>query len=149
MSSETTPQLCVFRVGGEQYAIDIARIEEILPSRPLTPLPRAPGYLEGVLHLRGGILAAVDVRRQLGVEPSVPAGREKVLICRVGRTRVALIVDAVTRIVRVPLSELKPAPPLPDGGCVLGAFGAPGALTLLFDVKALFAAGAPGAARGA
>ncbi len=149
MSAEATTQLCAFRVGREEYAVDIARIEEILPARPLTPLPRAPGYLEGVLHLRGGILPAIDVRKQLGVGPSAPAGREKVLICRIGKTRVALLVDAVTRIVRVPLKELKPAPPLPGGGCVLGAFGAPGALTLLFDVKALFAAGAPGAAQGA
>lgn len=149
MNGEATTQLCAFRVGREEYAVDIARIDEILPAQPITPLPRAPDYLDGVLHLRGGIVPIVDVRKQLGAQPSAAPGREKVLICRIGRSRVALAVDAVTRVVHVPLSELKPAPSLPGGGYVLGAFGKPGALTLLFDVKALFAARDTGAARGA
>ena len=46
-------QLCTFRVGTEDYAIDIMRVREIIPPQPVTPLPRAPAFVEGVFRLRG------------------------------------------------------------------------------------------------
>lgn len=136
-------QLCAFRVGREEYAVDIARVEEILPAQTVTPLPRAPAYLEGVVNLRGRIVPVIDVRKRLGRESSAAPGREKVMLCKVGQTRVALIVDAVTRVLHVDVAELKPAPPLPGGRpAVLGAYGSGNALTLLFDVHSLFDGGA-------
>jgi len=136
-------QMCAFRVGQERYAIDIRRVKEILGAQRVAPLPRAPSFVDGVIELRGALVPVVDVRRRLGVEPSVAAGKEKVLVCRVGRGRIALVVDAVTQVLRAAPEELKPAPPLPGGSsCVLGAVGAGAALTFLLDVHALMDAGA-------
>lgn len=139
-------QLCVVRVGTETYAVDLKRVDEILPVPPLTPLPRAPRFLEGVVRLRGEVLPVVDARKRLGVEPGAssavtssgrPRRTERLMVCRVGTRRVGVLVDAVTAVRRVLKSTLKPAPLA--SAHVLGVTGEGAQLTLLLDVKALLA----------
>jgi len=144
-------QLCVLRVGTEEYVVDLARVDEILPVPSVTPVPRAPAFLEGVVKLRGEVLPVVDVRRRLGVEKGLgqvlspsgkPRNRERLLVCRIGRRRVGFVVDAVTHVLKVPRSSLRPAPLTAGPGRpphVLGVVGEAGQLKLLLDVKALVA----------
>jgi purine-binding chemotaxis protein CheW len=146
--SDDLLQLCVWRVGAEDFVVDLRRVDEILHLLPLTPVPRAPSFLEGVVKLRGEVLPVVDVRRRLGVAPAVPRSapsgrartRERLVVCRIGSRRVGFIVDAVTKVIKVPRASLRPAPLAAKPGVrphVLGACGEPGALKLLLDVKAL------------
>jgi purine-binding chemotaxis protein CheW len=146
--SEALLQLCVWRVGGELYAVDLRRVEEIIPLPAITPVPRAPRFLEGVVRLRGEVLPVVDVRKRLGVAPAPatrspsgrPRSRERLVVCRLGTRRVGFVVDAVTQVIRVERAGLKPAPLAERPGArphVLGVCGEPGALKLLLDVKAL------------
>ncbi len=103
-------QLCVVRIGAESYAIDLKRVEEILPVPVLTPLPRAPRFLEGVVHLRGEVLPVVDARKRLEVTSTAtqslkPSGKprrtERLVVCRIGARKVGVLVDAVTQVQRV------------------------------------------------
>lgn len=134
-------QLCAFRVGDEEYVLDIMRIEEILQPHSATRVAGAPEWISGVVNLRGALVPVVDVRKRLqatGAPP--PKLKPKMLVCRVGRRRVALLVDGVTEVVRVGLEELKPAPKILNGGhapYVLGACGPPDRIRLLLDIKAL------------
>jgi len=142
-------QLCAFFVGKEEYALDIRRVEEILHPLPVTPLPRAPAFLEGVVSLRGAVVPVVDVRKRLGV-PLPRNGKSKLLICLLGRKRVGLLVDRVSQVVRTTVGELKPAPPLSREGqspCVIGVCGPPERMKLLLDVKALLQPEPPGGVR--
>jgi len=147
-------QLCAFFVGAEEYAVDIMRVEEILQPQRLTPVRGAPSFLEGVIRLRGAILPVVDLRKRLlGVEAPVDTPKTRLLVCWVGRRRVAFTVDRVSEVVRLRRSEIKPAPALGAVGpapFVVGVYGepetreAPSAdserLKLLLDVKALLLA---------
>jgi len=151
-------QLCTFRVGGEDYAIDIMRVREIIPPLPVTPVPRAPSFVEGVIRLRGDVLPVVDVRRRLGLPVTPPTRRTKVLIVNVARRQIGLVVDEVTEVVRVPRSEIRPAPTLVEGGgprfflgvcggegvATAGARRGPGRLRLLLNVRALLEPAVPG-----
>jgi len=142
-------QLCAFFVGNEEYCIDIRRVEEILQPLPVTPLPRAPAFLEGVVSLRGAVVPVVDVRKRLGVAPA-PGGKSKLLVCLVGKKRLGLLVDRVSQVVRTTVGELKPAPPLSREGlapCVVGVCGPPDKMKLLLDVKALLQSEAPAGVR--
>lgn len=140
-------QLCVLEVGDESYVIDLKRVEEILPAQVPTPVPRAPPFLEGVVKLRGEVVPVVDVRKRLGVQPKSAATadarvrrRQRMIVCKLGRRRVGFLVDGVTRVLRVPVSELKPAPLTATPGRsphVLGVVGEPGLLRLLLDVLSL------------
>lgn len=144
--------LCVIRVGPQDYVVDLARVDEILAVPTLTPLPRAPAFLEGVVQLHDDVLPVVDVRKRLNVPPGSglaltpsgrPKSRERLLVCRIGRRKVGLIVDAVTQTMRVSRVSLKPAPIALAHGHVLGVCGEGQELKLMLDVVGLFSEDTP------
>ncbi len=136
-------QLCAFFVGPEEYAVDIMRVEEILPPQRLTPIRGAPPFIEGVIHLRGSILPVVDLRKRLlGPDAPVPA-KTRLLVCWLGRKRVTFAVDRVSEVLRMRRSEIKPAPSMGAVGpapFVVGVCGQPERLKLLLDLKTLLLA---------
>ena len=151
-------QLCTFRVGGEDYAVDIMRVQEIIQPLPITPVPRAPAFVEGVVRLRGEVLPIVDVRRRFGL-PTVPPTRQaKFIVVHVGGRRICLAVDEVCEVLRIPRAEIRPAPALvglDSPRFFLGVCGGDEAapavggragtrLRLLLDVRALLEPVGPG-----
>ncbi len=146
MSDERLVQLCAFGVAEQEYVVDVMRVRTILRPIPVTPVPHAPRYVEGVIELRGSVVPVVDLRRRLG-RPVTPVGpKARMLIVAVGGREVALLVDRVLEVMRIPRAEIRAAPPLlalPGAATrfFLGVAdaGQPGAprLRLLLNVKAL------------
>ncbi len=144
--SDPIVQLCVFLAGKEEFAVDLMRVEEILPLQRVTPVPGAPPFVEGVVNLRGRVIPVVDVRKRLRSGPPPPRFRPKLLICLVGLRRVGLLVDGVSEVLRLRRSALQPSPPLLAAGKtphVVGVCGPPDRLRLLFNLKALWSEGGP------
>ena len=133
-------QLCAFRAGDEELAVDIMRVQEIIPPLPITKVPSAPKAIEGVVNLRGVIIPVVDVRRQLGLPEPSQAPRPRLVVCRVGPHLLGLKVDGVSTVFRVTRDALKPAP-MGTGTTphIVGVCSAGGRLRLLLDVRALLA----------
>lgn len=155
-ASEALVELCAFRAGEEEYVVDLRRVREILQPLPVTAVPRGPAFLDGVMDVRGEVLPVLDVRRRLGLPPR--AGRGKVLVVTVAGRVLALVVDAVVEVMRLPRSAIGPPPPAAPGGPRLylgvctprerpGARAAPRRLRLLLNVKALLEPGAAGEPR--
>lgn len=168
-SASERVELCTFRVAGEDYAVDIQRVREIINPLPVTPVPRAPAFIEGVVRLRSEVIPVVDVRKRFGHPAAPPTRRTKFVVVRIGGRRIALVVDEVTEVVRLARSEIRPAPTFADAGAprfflgVCGGEGAParvagegpgarrgsGRLRLLLNVQALLEAERPGEAAAA
>jgi purine-binding chemotaxis protein CheW len=133
-------QLCAFSVGAQEYGVDIMRVVEMLPPQRIHPIPGAPTFIEGVIHQRGGILPVVDLRKRLLGPHEAPAEKWRLLVCRLGRRRVAFVVDRVSEVLRLRRGDIKPAPGLGSVGqapYIVGVYGPPERLRLLLDVKAL------------
>lgn len=137
-------ELCAVAIGEAEYVVDLRRVKEVVAGAEVVQVPRSLGWVDGVVHLRGAVLPAVDVRRRLGLPPRPPGRSPRLLLLAVGRRTLALLVDAVVGVVRLPRSALRPAEGLTPGGPrlflgVCGGGGARGAskLRLLLDVKAL------------
>ena len=109
---EALAELCAFRVGEEEYVLDIRRIREIIHPLPVTAVPRAPAWVEGVVDLRGEVLPLIDVRKRLGLPPRSSNRRAKILVVNVAGRFIALLVDAVSEVVRIPRSAIGPPPAL-------------------------------------
>lgn len=144
-------ELCAFRVGGEDYAVDVMRVREVLPPPPVTPVPRAPPFVEGVVHLRGEVIPVVDVRERFGLPIIPPTRRTRLLVVKVADRHLGLVVDEVREVLRLPRCALRPAPLLGSTGprFFVGACGgdAPaggGPVRLLLDVRALLEPVSPG-----
>jgi len=106
-------QLAAFFVGDEEYVVDILRVREIIRPVPITPVRRGPKFVEGVINLRGTVVPIVDLRRRFGLESDESAHRKIIILSAEGRP-LGLIVDRVTEVVRVPRSQIRPAPGLLD-----------------------------------
>ncbi|QDE69710.1 MULTISPECIES: chemotaxis protein CheW [Myxococcus] len=139
-AADLVVQLCAFFIGAEEYVLDIMRVEEILPLQRITPIPHAPAFVEGVVHLRGLILPVVDLRFRLLGAPGPETPKTRLLVCKLGTRRVAVKVDRVAEVLRVRRGDIKPAPALMVAGhtpFVVGVCGPPDRLRLLLDLKAL------------
>lgn len=140
-------QLVAFEAGGSDFAVDILRLKEVIQPVPITVVPRAPAFLDGVIDVRGAILPVIDLRRRFGLVAR-SGSRDKLLIVAadVGlgpgrRIILALVVDRVLEPLRVPRAELRPAPPLIHLEADARAFAAVvsygGRLLMVIDVDRL------------
>ena len=90
-----------FGVADGDYAVDIMRIKEIINPVPVTPMPKAPPFIEGVIELRGAILPLVDLRKRFDLPPPAPTRATKFLIVAIDRRRAAHRSSALDRRPRV------------------------------------------------
>ena len=115
-------QLAAFRIGGEEYAIDIMRIKEIIHPLKITKVPKSPPFIEGVVELRGQILPVVDLRKRFELATLETTRATKYIIVSLERRIIGLVVDAVSEVLRVPRKDIKPPPELGFAGAGQASF---------------------------
>lgn len=103
-------ELMAFMAGGQEFCIDIMAIREIRGWTAATPLPKTPGYMMGVINLRGTILPILDLSARLGLGACEPSGRNVIMVVQIGSRAVGLLVDAVSEIIMVKAGDIQPAP---------------------------------------
>jgi purine-binding chemotaxis protein CheW len=99
-----------FRIGDQYYCIDIMSVREIRGWTPATTLPRAPGYVRGVINLRGVVLPIIDLADRLGFPATEPTARHVIIVAQTGKHVVDLLVDAVSDIINMPADKVQPTP---------------------------------------
>jgi purine-binding chemotaxis protein CheW len=109
---EAFRELITFRVGEQEYGVDITDVREIRGWTPATPLPKTPGYVRGVINLRGTVLPIVDMAERMGLPPTEPSQRHVIVVVWIHGQLVGLLVDAVCDILPVPPEELQATPDL-------------------------------------
>lgn len=110
LSKADDRELVSFRVGGQDFCVDIMAVREIRGWTPATVLPHAPAYILGVINLRGAVVPIVDLAARMGLEPIRPDARHVIVICVVGHQTVGFLVDAVSDILSVRHSLIQPTP---------------------------------------
>lgn len=103
-------ELLSFRVGEQEYSVDIMCVREIRGWTRATPLPHAARHVRGVINLRGAVLPIVDLACRLGIAVDEPTERNVIIVVQLGDTSIGLLVDAVSDILSIPRSELQPPP---------------------------------------
>ncbi len=116
----TTPdiqeiQVACFRLGEDVYALDIMRIKEIIRPQKLSHVPKAPSFMDGVINLRGTVIAVIDLRKRFDMPQREIDSASRLLIVRVAGQAMGLVVDDVTEVVTVPVKDLKPPPRVSEG----------------------------------
>ncbi|MGA3194239.1 MAG: chemotaxis protein CheW [Terriglobales bacterium] len=142
-----------FRVGHETYGIPIAALHEIVRVPEITAIPDAAAHIEGVINLRGKIVAVVDLRKRFGTCASRIDRHSRILVVGHQGRLAGLVVDAASEVIRIPASEIETATALmQEGGldCVTGLGKYQGRLIILLDVDKVLNmrdhSSAPGAA---
>ena len=107
-------QYLTFMLAGEEYGVDILRVQEIKGWGKVTPIPGTPEYVRGVMNLRGTIVPILDLRKRFCMDRIDYGPTTVVIVLRVeceGRDRImGIVVDAVSDVYAVPAEELRPSP---------------------------------------
>ncbi len=140
-AAEVKKEYLTFRLGDEEYAVEIACVREILKAPTITEVPRAPSPILGVILVRGEVIPVHDPRRRLGL-PAAPAQKgARVVICDAGEGPEGLLVDSVSQVVRLPPSAIEARPPGIggiDSETLAGIGRDEDRLFILLDAAALF-----------
>ena len=109
-NASASRELIAFRIGEQEFCVDIMSVREIRGWTPATPLPRAPGFMKGVINLRGAVLPIIDLGARFGLRTSEPTARHVIMVARIGSRTVGLLVDAVSDIITVTDGQIQPTP---------------------------------------
>jgi purine-binding chemotaxis protein CheW len=103
-------QLLIFELAGASYALPVECVREIVRIRPITPMPRVPEEVSGVISLRGEVVQVVDLRRRLGLAAAETTRASRIVVVHGGDDRIAgLLVDAVREVLSVSDESLRQA----------------------------------------
>jgi purine-binding chemotaxis protein CheW len=103
-------QYLTFALGEEEYGVDILKVQEIKGYTPATPVPNTPGYIKGVMNLRGTIIPVVDLRAKLALTETEYNQFTVIIVVMVGTKVVGLIVDSVSDVMNIPKSDMQEVP---------------------------------------
>ena len=108
-------QFLAFQLCGEEYGVEILRVQEIKGYSKITPLPNTPREIKGVMNLRGTVVPIIDLRTRLGLREAEYTVFTVIIVVTVGTKIVGLVVDAVSDVLNVEAREMVPTPDLGAG----------------------------------
>ena len=136
----THAEFLTFRLGAEEYGIDILRVQEIRSYEEPTRIANAPHFIKGVVNLRGVIVPVVDLRIKLGCEKVEYNGFTVVIVLNVHGRVVGAVVDSVSDVLELSHELIKPAPEMNttvDTSFITGIASVGERMLILMDIAAL------------
>jgi purine-binding chemotaxis protein CheW len=135
-------EFLTFRLGAEEYGIDILKVQEIRSYEPPTRIANAPAFIKGVVNLRGVIVPIVDLRVKLGCDSVEYNGFTVVIVLNVKGRVVGAVVDSVSDVLELAGEAIKSAPEMHtavDTGFITGIGSVAGRMLILIDIEQLMA----------
>ncbi len=136
-----------FDLADEEYGLEILRVREIIGMMEITPVPRTPDFVLGVINLRGKVIPVADLRLKFGLPYKEPDDRTCVIVVEVqseGETvQMGIVVDRVNEVVDVKASEVEPTPSFGvalDTAFILGMAKVGNKVKILLDIDKVLTA---------
>ena len=139
-TSQGSSEFLTFRLGAEEYGIDILRVKEIRSYEEPTRIANAPHFIKGVVNLRGVIVPVVDLRIKLGCETVEYNGFTVVIVLNVKGRVVGAVVDSVSDVLELARDQINPAPDMSttvDTTFITGIASVGERMLILMDIEAL------------
>ena len=141
MTTDNKPfDVLAFRLGEEEYGVDILKVQEIRGRDPVTRLANAPAFIEGVINLRGIIVPIVDLRRRFRFGAARHDGFTVVIILNIAERVLGMVVESVSDVVRLDAADIRPAPQMGsafDTDFLLGLGTVDERMLILLDIEGL------------
>ena len=108
-------QLVSFKIGNEEFGVDILKVQEINKMVAVTKVPNSPSFVEGVINLRGKVIPIVDLRTRLGLEKVEQTKDTRIIVVDVDSRIIGFIVDSVSEVLRIPVNITEAPPEIATG----------------------------------
>jgi purine-binding chemotaxis protein CheW len=141
-TAEATEHLATFFLGREEYGVDVRLVQEIIRVTDITQVPRAPGFIKGVINLRGRIIPVVDLRRKLNLGEVQITKHSRIVVVKVRDRLVGLLVDGASQVLKVAVSTIEQAPEEVveiDANYIRGVAKLQNRLIILMDLQKILA----------
>ncbi|WP_243371840.1 chemotaxis protein CheW [Geotalea sp. SG265] len=102
--------LVTFRLGREEYGVDIGCVQEIIRASDITQVPGAPPHVRGVINLRGKIIPVVDLRTRLGMPGVEDTEEQRIIVVDMHNKRLGMLVDGVSQVLKIASSVIEEIP---------------------------------------
>lgn len=112
---ETENQLVGFKLGDEEFGIDIMKVQEIIKVPEITRVPQAPDFVEGVVNLRGDVLPVINSRKRFGLDEVEKEDSTRIMVVNLAGASTGLVVDSVSEVLRLEKEQIEPPPPVIKG----------------------------------
>jgi purine-binding chemotaxis protein CheW len=139
MNTADDVQMVTFRVGSQEFAFDILQVERILRYSAPSPLPKAPGFLEGVVPYEGGAVPVVDLRKRFDLDAPIRE-ETRLMVVDLGEQRVGVLVDEVREVIRVDSTTITAPGPMVSGLAatyIAGIITRPGRTIIILNARKL------------
>jgi len=130
-----------FSLAGEEYGIGILKVKEIIGMMAVTHVPQTPGFVKGVINLRGKVIPVVDLRLRFGLEAAAYTERTCIIVVEVtgaqGHVMMGIVVDAVSEVLNIRGSDIENTPTFGvrlNTDFILGMAKASGGIKILLDI---------------
>lgn len=132
-------QLVSFRLGGEEFGLDILRVQEIIRNQPLTRVPNLPDYIDGVFNLRGKVIPVIGLRKRLGLNNKPVDKQTRIVVVDAHNQTLGFIVDSVSEVLRIHGHTVEATPRLgkSERDYISGVGAVESRLLLLIDLEKL------------
>ncbi len=143
-AAEEIVQLVTFKLGNEEFALDILKVQEINRVVEITKVPKAPDFVEGVINLRGRVIPIVDIRKKFHLNIKEATKETRIIVVNIMNKTIGLIVDSVSEVLRIDSSTIQPPPPLIaglDSDYIKGVGKLDERLIILLDIDKIFTTG--------
>ncbi|WP_213975281.1 chemotaxis protein CheW [Tepidanaerobacter acetatoxydans] len=138
--AENIRQFVEFKLGDEDYGIDILQVKTIERMMPITRVPKAPQFVEGVINLRGEIVPVIDLKKRFDLPLSETTDSTRIVIVSIDDITVGMIVDSATEVIQLSQDDIEPAPSITgsiDANYLDGVGKIDGRLLILLNVAKL------------
>ncbi|MDR1777604.1 MAG: chemotaxis protein CheW [Desulfovibrio sp.] len=108
-------QLVTFRIADEEFGVDILAVQEIIRLMQITMVPRAPSFIEGVINLRGKVIPVINMRTRFSMPHVEHNSSTRIVVTEFDQKIVGFLVDAVSKVLRIPSNTVEDAPPVAAG----------------------------------
>jgi len=108
-------QLVTFSLGSEEFGVDIINVQEIIRVPPITRVPKAPTYIEGVINLRGNVIPVISLRTRFGMSLVEETDLSRIIVLQVQTKIFGIRVDVVTEVLHLDRESVEPPPPIAVG----------------------------------
>lgn len=143
--AETYQKLLTFSLGSEGYGISILKIKEIIGMMDITPIPKTPDFIKGVINLRGRIIPVMDLRCKFGMEENEYNERTCIIVAEVSMNGIqkllGVVVDMVSEVVTVADDQIEPPPEYGSNlehGAILGIGKIKDRVVIILDIDEVF-----------
>jgi purine-binding chemotaxis protein CheW len=140
-AAEREGKYLTFSLAGEEYGIVILKVREIIGLTAITSMPKTPGYIKGVINLRGKVIPIADLRLKFGMEAKEYTDRTCIIVVEIlsagAKISMGVIVDSVSEVLNIREAEIEDAPQLGihfDTGYILGMAKSGSGVKILLDI---------------